>query len=90
MKDSLKITYIPVFMRQLAKLETGLQEEVMEKIALLKDAKTHQRLKVHKLHGRLANRYSFSVNYKTRVVFTYISKQEIALLAIGDHAVYDE
>lgn len=77
-------------MRQLAKLETGLQEEVMEKIEMLRDVRNRQRLKVHKLHGRLANRHSFSVNYKTRIVFTYISKQEIALLAIGDHAVYDE
>ena len=86
----MKIVYIPVFMRQIAKLEARFQEEVMDKIQLLKDVKNHHYLKVHKLHGRLANRYSFSVNYKTRIVFTYVSKQEIALLAIGDHTVYDE
>ena len=86
----MKIVYIPVFIRQIAKLEAGFQEEMMDKIQLLKDVKNHHYLKVHKLHGRLANRYSFSVNYKTHIVFTYISKQEIALLAIGDHTVYDE
>ena len=59
-------------------------------IELLKDKGNHKHLKVHNLHGRLAGRYSFSVNYKTRIVFAYLSKQEIALLAIGDHEVYDK
>lgn len=86
----MKIVYIPVFMRQLAKLDSGLQEEALERIEELKEEKNHRKLKVHKLHGRLSNRYSFSVNYKTRIVFTYISKQEIALLAIGDHVVYEK
>ena len=86
----MKIVYIPVFMRQFAKLHPEFQKEVSEKIELLKDKDNHKRLKVHKLHGRLKNRYRFSVDYQTRIVFTYISKQEIALLAIGDHKVYDE
>ena len=86
----MKIVYIPVFMRQLSKLHPEIQKEVSEKIELLKDVDNHKYLKVHKLRGRLRNRYSFSVNYQTRIVFTYISKQEIALFAIGDHEVYDK
>ena len=86
----MKISFKPVFVRQFRKLEPALQEEVEEKIELLKNEENHQRLKVHKLHGRLANWYSFSVNYKTRIVFSYLSKQEIVLLAIGEHGVYDK
>lgn len=85
----MEITYLPAFIRKLKALNLDLQEEALEKIELFRDKNNHKQLKVHKLHGPLAGRYSFSVNYKTRIVFSYTSKKEIALLAIGDHAVYD-
>ncbi len=85
-----KVYFLPIFVRQFEKLEQSLQEEVLEKIDLFKDEKNHKHLRIHKLHGRLRNRHSFSVNYKTRIVFLYIRKKEVALLAIGDHAVYDK
>ena len=86
----MKVSFKPTFIRQFKRLDFGLQQEVNEKIELLKDRENFAQLKVHKLHGRLAGRYSFSVNYKTRIVFCYLSKNEVALLAIGDHAVYDK
>ena len=84
----IKISYLPVFIRQFNKLENLLADEVVEKVELFKDQKNHDLLKVHKLHGRLKNRYSFYVNYKIRVVFCYVSKDEVALLAVGGHEVY--
>ncbi|HEY4479278.1 MAG TPA: type II toxin-antitoxin system mRNA interferase toxin, RelE/StbE family [Candidatus Paceibacterota bacterium] len=85
----MEIVYKPTFVRQFDKLELTLQEETLEKITLLKNTKNHKLLKVHKLHGPLAGRYSFSVNYKIRIVFSYTGRKEVVLLAIGDHAVYD-
>ena len=85
----MKIGYKATFIRKFNKFEQALQEEVLEKIELFKDVKNHKQLKVHKLHGPLSGRYSFSVNYKTRIVFIYISKKEVAILSVGDHAVYD-
>lgn len=82
------ISLSPQFRKQLRKLEQPLQEETLEKIELFKDKDNHKQLKVHTLHGRLKDRYSFSVNYKFRIVFMYLSKNEIVLLAIGDHDVY--
>lgn len=87
---SIKIHFKPTFVRGFKKMEKNLQEEALEKIELFKDAKNHKQLKVHKLHGVLANRYSFSVNYRFRIVFVYLSKSEAVLLAIGDHEVYDK
>jgi len=84
----IKIGYLPVFIRQLNKLEDSLVTETIEKIDLFKDQKNHDMLKVHKLHGRLKGRYSFYVNYKIRVIFLYVSKNEVILLAVGDHDVY--
>lgn len=85
----IKIGYLPIFIRQIKKLEDSLVQEVIEKIELFKDPKNHNLLKVHKLHGPLKGRYSFYVNYKIRVVFDYVSKKEAMLFAVGDHDVYN-
>ncbi len=77
------------FIRRLNALDKALKEEAIEKITLLKNTDNHRSLKVHKLHGPLAGYFSFSVNYRTRIVFEYVSKKEAALLSIGDHEVYE-
>ena len=86
----MRVYFKPTFIRKLKQLETALRGEAMEKIELFKDEKNHKQLKVHKLKGVLSGRYSFSVNYKTRIVFSYLSKNEAVLLAVGDHEVYKE
>lgn len=83
-----KISITPSFRREFKKLEEDLKIEVREKIELLQDKCYYEALKVHKLKGRLSGRYSFSINYKIRVVFDYLNKNEIILHAIGDHDVY--
>ncbi|OHA16474.1 MAG: hypothetical protein A3C79_02555 [Candidatus Taylorbacteria bacterium RIFCSPHIGHO2_02_FULL_45_28] len=83
-----EIIYKPSFIDKYNGLEKDLQAEVLEKIELFKNPRNHRHLKVHKLHGRLRGRYSFSINYKYRIVFSYISKNQVRLLSIGDHDVY--
>lgn len=87
----LSVIYLSVFIRQYRKLEPALQEEVQVRIEQFKDPKNHTQLKIHKLHGTFKDCWSFSVNYRHRIVFTYTTrtKDEVALLAIGDHSVYD-
>ncbi|MBU1091391.1 hypothetical protein KKA27_00810 [Patescibacteria group bacterium] len=87
-KAGIRIGYFPKFIRQYNVFGEDLRAEIKEKINLLKDPRNHEFLKVHKLRGYFKGCYSFSVNYKTRIVFEYVSKREIALLAIGDHDVY--
>ena len=85
----MKIGYKPAFIRQFNKLPKALQEEVLEKVESFKNTSNHQALKVHKLHGKFADCYSFSVNYKYRIVFSYVTKNEVSTLAIGDHNIYN-
>ena len=84
----MKIAYTPQFLRMFKKLEHALKEEAAEKIELFEKNPAHAQLKAHKLKGRLKNRYSFSVNYQTRIIYTPISNEEVAFLVIGDHDVY--
>lgn len=85
----MKIIYLPIFVRTYKKLPERLKLEVKEKIELFIDDQFHPYLKTHKLKGALAGRWSFSVNYDYRIIFRYVTKNEIALLAIGDHSLYD-
>ena len=82
------VAFTPQFKRQFKKLESDLQDEALDKIDLFANPKNHTALKVHKLKGPLRNRYSFSVNYKVRIVFMYLTPPEAVLLAIGDHDIY--
>ncbi len=84
----MEIIYAPSFVRRFNKLEPDLQAEVVAKVDLFKDINNHRQLKVHKLKGKLAQYHSFSVNYRIRIVFQYLSHQEVAFLDIGDHEVY--
>ncbi len=82
------IIYSPFFLRKLNGLEGDLQDEVAQKIDLFKNRANHKILKVHKLHGRFSGRFAFSVNYKFRIAFRYVSKNNVLFLDIGDHDIY--
>ncbi len=86
----MEIFYAPKFFRLLKSCPKDLQEEVFEKIALFRDTANHPSLKIHKLAGRFKDCHSFSVNYKTRIIFSYLQTKpkEAILLAVGDHDVY--
>jgi len=84
----LKIIHAPVFIKQFNKLDKDLQIEVSEKVESFRNEDNHRILNVHKLHGKFKEKYSFYVNYKIRVVFMWVSKNEVALLVVGDHDLY--
>ena len=85
----IRISFKPSFVREINKLEKSLIDEVLYKIDILRSSTNNPELKIHKLHGKLKDCWSFSVNYKIRIVFKYESKNEIVLLVIGDHSVYN-
>ena len=62
------IEYTARFLKSLKKLEKDLQEEVYSKINLFEENENHEILKLHKLKGILSDKYSFSINYKYRVI----------------------
>ena len=86
----MNVAFTPQFRRQFKKLPKALQEETFEKIEMFEDLSQHSSLRIHKLKGRMDGRWSFSVNYRYRIVFMWEVQNESAiLLAIGDHAIYE-
>ncbi len=84
----IKVYFKASFIRQLNKLPTDLQEDAIHRIELFKNGKNHKFLRVHKLSGSLNGCHSFSVDFRNRIVFEYLSAGEVALLSIGDHGIY--
>lgn len=82
------ILYKPTFIRDFKKLSKDIQDEAFEKIELFKSTENHNKLKVHKLKGKLSAYYSFSVTYSHRIIFSYEDKRTIVFLSIGDHDIY--
>lgn len=85
---TLQIGYKSAFFRDFNKLPPELQDEVEERIELFRTDIKHPSLRLHKLKGKMAGGWSFSVNYKYRIVFCYEDKKTAVLIAVGDHDVY--
>lgn len=79
------VQYAPTFVRMYKRLDNNLKEEIKEKIIFFQNLANHEKLKVHKLKGGLENTYSFSVNYKIRIVFEYEQKNIANFLYVGSH-----
>ncbi|MBP9864586.1 hypothetical protein KBC54_04020 [Patescibacteria group bacterium] len=86
----MEVAFAPSFIRALKALPLELQEEALEKIDAFQDIQNHKQLRVHALTGRLDGRFSFSVNFKTRIVFQFSSRKPKTayLLMIGNHSIY--
>lgn len=84
----INLVYTKTFIKQVKRLDKSHLEEVVKKVELFKNPNNHKQLKVHKLHGRLSNKYAFSVNNKDRIIFQYASKNEVYLLTIENHDGY--
>lgn len=82
------IGYTPEFFRRLKKLPPDIQEKAFKQIALFRERKNHSHLEVHKLHGTYTGCSSFSIDFRHRVVFEWITKNEARLYTIGSHAIY--
>ena len=85
----IRVVYTSRFTRHYKKLPIGLQEEVKNAITRFMAEPHNPLLKTHRLKGELKGYSSFSVNYRYRIVFEWDDKKTAALLAVGDHSVYD-
>jgi mRNA-degrading endonuclease YafQ of YafQ-DinJ toxin-antitoxin module len=79
------------FDHKFRKTDAALQDEISDKVDAFKNPQNHAQLKVHKLKGRLKDRYAFSIDYKNRVIFRWVdrSKKTALLLDFGDHSIYE-
>mgnify|MGYP001610202187 CR=1 FL=1 len=81
------IFYHPRFKRAYKKLSAELKSKAETKEKLFRVNPFHPSLDTHKLHGKLKNQWSFSVDIKYRILFEF-DGQDVIFLDIGDHEIY--
>ncbi len=82
----MEIFYSPRFKRSFKKLPKNLQESTWRKIEIFRESPFHPSLKTHKL--AIENLWAFSVDFKNRIIFSFLDSSEVLLVNIGDHSIY--
>ena len=84
----MRIYRTPIFKKRFVKIPQSVQELALRKEILFRENSSNPVLKTHKLSGELQGQWSFSVNHAYRIVFYYISGDEVLFLSIGTHEIY--
>ena len=85
----MEVHYASRFARESKRVPHHLRLLVEERIALFKKNPHDARLKTHKLTGKLKEYWSFSIDYRWRVIFEFVSAHRALFHSIGDHSIYD-
>lgn len=86
----MEILYLQSFKKQYKKLPREIKELAEEKEKIFRKNSFDIKLKTHKLHGELKSFWSFSVNYRYRIIFDFLNKNTARFYYIGDHDIYNE
>lgn len=82
------IEYSPAFARMYRKLPAEIKRAAEKMEVLFRSDIFHPLLKTHKLHGKCAGFYAFSITSSYRIIFERCSDSIIRFHAIGDHKIY--
>jgi addiction module RelE/StbE family toxin len=76
------------FRKSYKKLPKKLKEAAKQKEVLFRENPFHQSLETHKLHGKDADAWGFSINKKYRIKFVFLTEDSVLFLDIGTHDIY--
>lgn len=83
----MQIRYHPRFAKSYKKLAPLIKSRAEKRELTFRENPFDPRLDTHKLHGRIAHLWSFSVDRRYRIVFEF-SNSDAVFLDVGDHAIY--
>ncbi|MBU1292403.1 type II toxin-antitoxin system mRNA interferase toxin, RelE/StbE family [Patescibacteria group bacterium] len=84
----MKIKYSPKFARDYKKLPNKIKNLIEENEKIFLKNPFDKKLKTHKLSGKLKGFWSFSIDYKYRIIFEFADKDTIYLYSVGTHRIY--
>ena len=82
------IRYTSKFERNFKNLPRNVQKKAAEKEKIFRNDSRHPTLKTHRLKGPMREFFSFSVDYRYRIVFAFEDGNEATFVDIGDHSIY--
>lgn len=84
----MEIYYSSEFKKQFKKLPPTLQQLAVAKEPIFKVNPFNPSLRTHKLAGQLYGLWSFSLDYRQRVIFRFLPDRTILFISVGDHSIY--
>lgn len=86
----MEIIYSSKFAREYKKLPKNIKDTAEEQEAVFRKDPFDQKLKTHKLKGKLSGFLSFSIGYKYRIIFEFTKdKNTVYFHSVGDHDIYE-
>ncbi|MDO8514423.1 MAG: type II toxin-antitoxin system mRNA interferase toxin, RelE/StbE family [bacterium] len=76
------------FEKHYRKLPKALKEAAKQKEIIFRENPLHPSLGTHKLHGKDAGAWAFSINRKLRIKFVFLTNDSVLFLDIGTHDMY--
>ncbi|MFH1325982.1 MAG: type II toxin-antitoxin system mRNA interferase toxin, RelE/StbE family [Candidatus Falkowbacteria bacterium] len=84
----MQIIYSPKFVRKYKRLLDCVKDKAEKAEQLFRANPFYPALKIHKLTGKFKNFYSFSIDYKYRIIFEFEDRNTVYFHSVGDHSVY--
>jgi len=75
----------PQFNKAYRKLSKKIKEVAKEKEVIFRTNPYHPSLDTHKLHGKDADAWSFSINRRYRIKFMFVGNKAVLFLMVGTH-----
>lgn len=82
------IHYSTNFIRKWHKLTVSEKKQIKKKISIFQNNPFIPTLKTHKLRGKLSGYWSFSLDYKNRILFSFKKQREVLFYDFGGHEIY--
>lgn len=84
----MKVFYTKKFEREYKKISVEIKKKFELTEKFFRKNPFDKKLKTHKLRGELSDFWSYSIDFKNRVIFEMIKEDEIIFHSIGSHDIY--
>ena len=75
-------------MRRYQRLSETVRSKAKKQEKIFRANPFDSRLKVHKLHGRMSDFWSFYIDFKYRIVFKFEESTVVKFYSVGGHSIY--
>jgi len=84
----MKIYYSSKFAREYKKLPKVIKKIAEEREEIFRQNPFDSRLRTHRLTGKLKTYWSFSINFKHRIIFEIVDEKTAWFHSVGTHNIY--
>lgn len=84
----MRIFYSSKFAREYKKLPVDIKKVAEKREGIFRQNPFNPKLKTHRLTGKLKEFWSFSIDFKHRIIFEIVDENTIWFHSVGTHDIY--